>query len=130
MVLTGLGKYREFGLLLLRVGLGVAFMCHGFPRLIGGADEWRDMGSDVGLPAPAVFGFIAAVSLTLVGLLLMLGLYFRVACILLAATMAGALVYHLRDGDPFREYAHALESLIVFVSLLFIGPGKHSVDKK
>ena len=69
-------------------------------------------------------------ALTLGGLLLILGLYFRVACILPAATMAGALIYHLRDGDPFREYAHALESLIVFVSLLFIGPGKHSVDKK
>jgi putative oxidoreductase len=130
MVLTGLTKYRELGLLLLRVGLGVAFMCHGFPRLIAGAGEWRDMGSDVGLPAPAVFGFIAALSMTVGGLLLLLGLYFRVACILLAGTMLGALIYHVRDRDSFREYAHALESLIVFAALIFIGPGKHSVDKK
>src|SRR5688500_2010763 len=105
-------------------------MCHGFPRLTGGAGEWRELGSDVGLPAPAVFGFVAAAFMTLGGLLLILGLYFRVACIRRAATMAGALAYHLRDDDGFSEYAHALQSLIVFVSLIFIGPGKHSVDKR
>jgi putative oxidoreductase len=44
--------------------------------------------------------------------------------------MAGALIYHLRDDDGFNEYAHALESLIVFAALIFIGPGKYSVDKK
>src|SRR5688572_3841737 len=106
MMLTGLTKYRESGLLLLRVGLGVAFMCHGFPKLMGGPDTWSGLGSRVGLPLPVVFGFIAAVSETLGGLLLILGLYFRVACIMLAATMAGALIYHLRDDDGFNEYAH------------------------
>jgi len=130
MVLTGLTKYRDFGLLLLRVGLGIAFVCHGFPKLMGGPDTWTGLGSRVGLPLPVVFGFIAAVSETIGGLLLILGLYFRVACILLCGTMLGALTYHLKDGDGFNEYAHALESLIVFAALIFIGPGKHSIDKK
>ena len=130
MVLTGLTKYRDHGLLLLRVGLGVAFMIHGFPKLMGGPDTWTGLGSRVGLPLPVVFGFIAAVSETVGGLLLILGLYFRVACILLAGTMAGALTYHLKDGDGFNEFSHALESLIVFAALILIGPGKYSVDKK
>ena len=130
MILTGLTKYRDFGLLILRVGLGVAFMIHGFPKLMGGPDRWSGLGSSVGLPMPVVFGFLAAVSETVGGLLLVLGLGFRVACILLAGTMVGALTYHLKDGDGFDEYAHALESLIVFVALIFIGPGKYSIDKK
>jgi len=44
--------------------------------------------------------------------------------------MAGALTYHLKSGDDFNKYAHALESLIIFTGLLFVGPGKYSVDKK
>jgi putative oxidoreductase len=97
---------------------------------MGGPDTWTGLGSRVGLPAPVVFGFIAAASELIGGLMLVLGLYFRVACILLAGTMVGALYYHISDDDGFNEWSHALESLIVFVSLIFIGPGKYSIDKK
>ena len=62
--------------------------------------------------------------------MLIAGAFFRVACILLVGTMAGALFYHLKSGDDFLKYSHALESLIVFAGLLFVGPGKYSVDRK
>jgi putative oxidoreductase len=130
MILTNLSKYSDFGLLFLRVGLGVAFMAHGLPKLSGGAETWEKLGSNVGLPMPVVFGFLAALSEFVGGLMLIAGAYFRVAVILLIGTMAGALLFHLKAGDGFLKYSHALESLIVFIGLLFVGPGKYSVDRK
>jgi putative oxidoreductase len=44
--------------------------------------------------------------------------------------MLGAVSFHLGKGDSFSGYAHALESAILFFSLLFIGPGKYSLDAK
>jgi putative oxidoreductase len=46
----------------------------------------------------------------------------------MAITMAMALNMHLSRGDPFRVYSHAMELGIVFASLLFVGPGKFSID--
>jgi putative oxidoreductase len=130
MILTNLSKYSDCGLLLIRVGLGVAFMAHGLPKLAGGPPAWEGLGQKVGLPLPVAFGFLAAVSEFVGGLMLIGGVYFRVACILLIGTMAGALFSHLRAGDGFLKYSHALESLIVFAGLLLVGPGKYSVDRK
>jgi putative oxidoreductase len=130
VVLTSLTKYRDFGLLLLRVGLGVAFILHGWPKITGGPQLWTGLGSNVDLPLPAVFGFMAALGEFGGGSLLVLGWFFRPACILLLLTMLGALTYHLRQGDGFNTFSHALESAVVFAGLIFVGPGAWSVDRK
>ena len=130
MVLTNLTKYSDFGLLLMRVGLGITMMMHGFPKLTGGAGMWHDIGSGLGLPVPVAFGFMAAISEFIGGLMLIGGVFFRVALILLIGTMAGAVFYHVKAGDGFNGYSHALELLIVFLGLLFVGPGKYRVDRK
>jgi hypothetical protein len=45
--------------------------------------------------------------------------------------MAVALfAYHLPHGDPFGIWSHPLEDGIVFLSLLLIGPGAYSIDRK
>ena len=33
-----LGKYKDFGLLIMRVGLGVMMIVHGFPKMMGGVE--------------------------------------------------------------------------------------------
>jgi putative oxidoreductase len=62
------------------------------------------------------------------GILMILGFYFRPAVLLMAITMAVALRMHIGKGDPFGVYSHALELGIIFICLLFVGPGKLSVD--
>ena len=42
MVLRFLDKYRDIGLLFLRIGIGVMFIMHGLPKLIGGPEKWED----------------------------------------------------------------------------------------
>ncbi len=40
MILRSLDKYRDVGLLILRVGIGIMFMGHGLPKLIAGPEKW------------------------------------------------------------------------------------------
>ncbi|HEY5792163.1 MAG TPA: DoxX family protein [Chthoniobacterales bacterium] len=133
MVLTWLTKYREFGLLLLRIGLGVMFFYHGWPKLSGGPEVWTKVGSAMSAVGvtflPVFWGFMAAFSETVGAVLLVLGFLFRPACMLLTITMAVALTMHLKHGDDFANWSHAAELGIVFLSLLLIGPGKFSVDR-
>jgi putative oxidoreductase len=133
MVLTSLTKYRESGLLALRVALGgLFFYVHGWPLLAGGVGKWRELGLAMHFFhihfAPVFWGFMAAFSESIGAVLVMLGLLFRPACILIAITMFVAATVDWRTGG-LAHAAQALELLIVFASLIFIGPGKYSVDK-
>jgi putative oxidoreductase len=46
----------------------------------------------------------------------------------LVLTMATATLVHFKNGDDFSTLSHSLEMGIVFLSLFFTGPGKHSLD--
>jgi len=128
-------RYRthDLGLLLLRVGIGVMFTLHGYPKLTGGVEAWTQVGGTMKLVginfAPAFWGFLAAAAEAVGGQLLAIGLFFRVACVFLLGTMIMATIMHLSGGDNFNAYSHALESAILFLSLAFIGPGRYSVDQ-
>lgn len=132
MILTSLTKFREFGLLLLRGALGLFFIyVHGWPKLAGGLSKWRDVGRNMHVVhihfAPEFWGFMAAFSESIGAALLVLGLFFRPSCILLVITMTIAAMTLLPHG--LLAASQPIELAIVFFSLLFIGPGKYSIDK-
>lgn len=133
-IFDNLGKYRNTGLLILRLGLGAMMMVHGLPKIMGGPDQWAGLGGSmkvVGIDfVPAFWGFMAAISEGLGGFLLLLGLFFRPVNILLTFTMIIAALVHFGKGEGIMGASHAIELGIVFFSLIFIGPGKYSVDRK
>jgi putative oxidoreductase len=133
-ILDNLGKYRNTGLLLIRLGLGVMFMIHGFPKIMGGVDTWKGLGGSMKLIGidflPVMWGFMAAATETFGGFLLILGLFFRPVNILLVFTMVIAALVHFNKGDGIDGASHAIELAVVFFGLLFVGPGKYSIDKK
>lgn len=133
-ILDNLGKYRNTGILLLRLGIGVMFIIHGFPKLAGGPSGWTSLGGSmkvIGIDfLPIFWGFMAAATETFGGFLLIVGLFYRPACILLVFTMIIAALVHFGKGDGLQGASHAIEMGIVFFSLIFIGPGKYSADKK
>jgi putative oxidoreductase len=134
MLLKFLGKYRDTGLLIMRIGLGVAFLIHGLPKLVGGPDKWAPLGKAMGHLGihifPVFWGFMAAVSEGIGGLLLILGLFYRPVCLLLAFTMTVAtLALAIPKGRNFNEYSHPLKLVFVFVGLACVGPGRFSIDK-
>lgn len=134
MLLHALDRYRDAGLLILRVGIGLAFaLGHGGPKLFGGPERWRGVGgaaANVGLDfAPVFWGFMAAFAEFGGGILLILGLLFRPAAFLLLCTMIVAAVSHATGAIPGSPL-HAVEAGVVFLALIFIGPGTYSLDAR
>jgi putative oxidoreductase len=121
-------RASDLGLLILRAGYGVMFIGHGWPKLIGGPEKWTKLGSAMealGVTAfPTAFGLAAALAEFGGGVLLVLGLATRSAAVALLATMVVASAMHLRDGDGFPATSHSIEAAIVFLALLWLGPGR------
>jgi len=133
-ILGGLGNYKNFGLLVIRVGLGIMFIFHGYPKLGGGPKLWEELGSStkyIGIHFwPLVWGLLCAVVETFGGFLLILGLAFRPVCLLLLINLLVATAMLFGKGEGLDGAAHAIEDAVVFAGLIFVGPGRISVDKK
>jgi putative oxidoreductase len=134
MLFKFLGKYRDPGLLILRLGLGALFLMHGIPKLAGGPKAWAKLGAAMGNLGidffPVFWGFMAAVTEGIGGVLLMVGLFYRPVCVLLCFTMIVATLTHKKSGDGFMEKtSRPLELAFVFLGLATVGPGRFSVDK-
>ncbi len=125
---------KNFGLLILRIGIGfIFFYVHGYPKLMGGMAKWTWAGSQMALFgitfAPAFWGFMAAVSECIGGLLLMIGFATRLAASLMAFTMFVACSMHFSLGEGLSGAAYALSMLTVFASIVFSGAGTFSLDR-
>ena len=122
---------RDCGLLVIRIGLGVAFLFHGWPKITGGPKTWEALGGMAAMPMPTVAGFVGSIIEFGGALLVMVGLLFRPVCLLLFLQMAVAVfLVHLRHHDGFNVYSHALEDGFVFLGLALIGPGRFSIDAR
>ena len=125
-------KYSDQVLLILRLGFGFMFLLYGWPKLFGGAQKWGEFGAamaNLGIHfAPAFWGFMAGFAMVAGAVCLILGVFFRPACVLLLFTMVVAVVFHLRKGDGILGAGHALEDGLVFFALSAIGPGKYSLE--
>jgi putative oxidoreductase len=133
MILTSLTKFRDTGLLLLRLGLGAVYLYNSRNLMFGGPEKWEMLGKAMhhfGVHFwPVGWGFMAAFSQFFGAMFLIFGFLFRPTCILLAITMTVAANMHLHTGDGFLKASWAIDMAIVFYSLILIGPGKYSVDK-
>ena len=132
----------NFGLLVLRIGIGIMFILHGQGKMFGGPEKWLKLGGsmeDIGITfLPTFWGFMAAFAEFGGGILLVLGLLFRPACFIMLITMVVAAHVHWVDaaaaGEGLKgkimEGSHAIELGILLFALLFTGPGKYSADSK
>ena len=127
-----LGKYRETGLLLIRASIGLVFIILIAPVLWSGQGSWEHFGSvmrHLDFHSHYKFwGFIGAVLACVGGVLMFLGLFFRVGVLFVLAVTLVDLVA-IWGGNNFHGRMPALEMSILLLSLLLIGPGKYSVDK-
>jgi len=129
-----LDRFRDQGLLFLRVGLGFMFVLHGWPKLVGGPEKWEGVGgamAHLGLDfAPQFWGFMAAITEVGGGLLLALGLLTRPVLIALIFTMVVATWMHIAKDSGFVKISHPMKALIMFIGLFIMGPGRLSIDSK
>src|SRR5580700_9589702 len=88
--MEGLEKLKPLALLMLRVGLGVVFISHGYPKLFTQSQHTAEAFAHLGFPG--YFAYISGVLELFGGILLIVGLFTRIAGLLLAVEMAVALV--------------------------------------
>lgn len=118
----------DVAVLILRVGLSLLMLTHGYPKLLkllSGDFSFGDpigVGSELSLILTVFAEFFCS-------LLLILGLFSRPALFFLAFTMfVAAFIVHIDDGIGKME--KALMYFIAYVSLFIIGPGRISLDAK
>lgn len=121
----------DYGLLIIRIGIGAMFMLHGYPKIMGGTEMWSQIGASMGNIgihfAPIFWGFMASLAEFAGGLCLIIGFLFRPALAMLIFTMFIAALMHYMKGDGLMGASHAIESAIVFLGLFISGPGKYAL---
>ena len=128
--MEGLEKLKPLALLLLRVGLGVIFISHGYPKLFTQSQHTAE--AFVHLGFPGYFAYISGVLELFGGILLIVGLFTRIAGLLLAVEMAVALVkVHgiLANPMPVHNYEFPLAMMVGSFALAGLGAGLISLDQ-
>lgn len=132
MRLQFLAKYREAGLLFLRLGLGVFFVMLAAPVLFGGGSRWAQFGGGmraIGIHSHSqAWGSAGALLVCVGAALILFGLFFRIGiliCLVVAIIHAAAVIRH----SGMHAALLPIELCVVLFSALLIGPGKYSVDK-
>jgi putative oxidoreductase len=133
-ILKKIDMHRDIGVLVIRLGIGASmFIFHGYGKITGGTALWEKLGSNMnnlGIDFyPVFWGFMAAFSESICSILIMTGVLFRPATVLLAVTMIVAVVRHLTlpegaAGAGWNGASHALELLVIYIGLFFLGPGR------
>jgi putative oxidoreductase len=124
-----LEKLKPLALLLLRAGLGVVFIFHGYPKLLTHTQEI--MGAFGKMGFPGYFVYIAGVVEFFGGIVLILGLFTRIAALLLAGEMAIAVLrVHLPQGTimDVKNYEFPMILALTCFALATLGAGLISLD--
>lgn len=126
--MQSLEKLKPLALLLLRVALGLIFIFHGFPKLAH-AQQWVQNFRHMGFPG--YMAYIAGIFETFGGAMLILGLFARIAGLLLAIEMGVAVVMvHglLSNPSNVKNYEFPLVLCTSAFVLATVGAGLISID--
>jgi putative oxidoreductase len=125
-----LERLKPLGLLLLRVAVGAIFIYHGYPKLFGHTRDAMQSFAHLGLPG--YFVYIAGIVEFFGGLMLVAGLFTRIAGLLLAGEMAvGLWRVHNIISNPMavRNYELPLMLAVSTFALATVGAGLISFDQ-
>lgn len=132
MRLKFLAKYRETGLLLLRATLGLGTILLTAPILFSSQSNWARFGSAIAAIGMrghyAGWGFTLALIVCIGAVLMIFGLFFRLGVLFCLLVVLLQTVAASKGADPHAVLPH-IELCAILLSVLFIGPGKYSVDK-
>lgn len=116
----------DWASLILRLTLGLLMLSHGIPKLMKLMNGTIEFGDPIGIGAPASLT-LTVFAEVLCSLLLIIGLWTRLALIPLMITMAVAVfIVHINDGLGTMELA--LMYLLSYCALFLLGSGTYSID--
>lgn len=119
----------SFGLLILRIFAGATMaIAHGWGKLKGFSEMSSQFPDPIGVGSPTALG-LAVFAEFFCSIAIVLGLFTRAAAIPLLITMLVA-AFMIHGSDPFQKKELALFYGTVFLTLVFTGAGKFSIDAK
>ena len=120
-----------FGLLTLRVVVGLVFIMHGSQKLfVKGLPSVAGFLGTVGITPPAFWAFILTAAELVGGVALIAGAVTRFAAVSLSITMVVAIASVLWvKGFFLPGYEYALTLLAASIALALTGPGRYAIDR-
>ena len=125
----------NWGLFFLRLGLGLIFLTHGYPKMTGvksGAKASREGLADsirrLGLPFPVQFAIVIGTIQFFGGLMLLVGLGTRLVASLLAVIMLVAAARNFVEKQFLDSADFPFSLLTSLVALSLLGGGALSLD--
>ncbi|WP_255654609.1 DoxX family protein [Cohnella sp. REN36] len=126
----------DWGLLIIRVVIGLLFAAHGMQKLAGwfGGHGLQGTGGffeSIGIKPGVAMALLAGLAELVGGLLFALGLLTWVGAVLIIATMLIAVFkVHGRNGiwATSNGYEYNLALLVTALGVLLIGPGAYALD--
>lgn len=126
------GPHHDDGAkLILRVTLGVLILFHGIAKITGGIDSITGMVAKTGLPPE--LGYLVYIGEVFAPLLLIVGVWSRVAALIIAINMVVALLLahtgQLLSISKTGGYGLELQAMYFFtaVAIVLMGAGGYSV---
>lgn len=125
---TTLTNQVSLAVLLLRLGFASLLLTHGYGKL------QSFLAGDHDFPDPLHVSPVVSHALTVFAeffcaILLMLGLFTRIAAIILIGCMA-VIAFMIHGPDPIGDKEQALLYLVSFIAVFLTGPGKYSLDAR
>jgi putative oxidoreductase len=116
----------NFAILLLRLVFGILIMNHGYDKLIHFGDKHNTFMNFLGIGSTLSLALVIFAEF-FCGLFVILGLFTRLSVIPIIIVLAVA-VFKAHHGAVFGDGQPAALYLTAFTVLLFVGPGRVSVD--
>jgi len=119
---------KDAGLALLRIASSAMMLVHGIPKLQKIISGNLEFGDPLGIgAAPSLF--LAVIGEVICPLLIIIGFKTRWVAVPSAITMAVA-AFMVHGTDDFATKEKALLYLVIFITIILLGPGRFSVDRK
>jgi putative oxidoreductase len=127
--MKSLNSLQPVGLLAFRMALGLIFLSHGYPKLAHSSAGMQGFFVQHGLPG--YFVYISGVLEVFGGVVLVLGLFTRVAALLLTIEM-GVAIWKVHSAGGYlavHDYEFPLALATGCLALATVGAGKLSLDQ-
>ena len=127
-MLRFLDRLQPLALLALRIVLGIIMIAHGYPKVSGGLSEHVHHVSNLGLPG--WLAYCSAAAEFFGGILLLVGLFTRIAALAILINMSVAIwKVHWKNGLLGNGgYQFPLALAAIAFALIFLGAGPIALD--